>query len=177
MHFSDGIKIVIFLTINNAADFSPKTRKNWSDTDIVKMVKMTQKFKKKVIIPFFEIHTWVAPRFSKKEESQSVRRRPAWHIVRPRIAIVVVVASHRIGGGNVKFKVLCPSRRRSMAAAAAQKPCAAALCRSYPSSDSKRGLRAEQKPSATQSGLRKKSLPRLLCEKTSFVFSTQNGYN
>ena len=117
MHFSDGIKKVIFLTINNAADFSPKTRKNWSDTDIVKMVKMTQKFKKKVIIPFFEIHTWVAPRFSKKEESQSVRRRPAWHIVRPRIAIVVV-ASHRIGGGNVKFKVLCPSRRRSMAAAA-----------------------------------------------------------
>ena len=116
---------------------------------------MTQKFKKKVIIPFFEIHTWVAPRFSKKEESQSVRRRPAWHIVRPRIAIVVV-ASHRIGGGNVKFKVLCPSRRRSMAAAAAQKPCATALCRSYPSSDSKRGLRAEQKPSATQSGLRKK---------------------
>ena len=75
--------------------------------------------------------------------------------MRPRIAIVVV-ASHRIGGGNVKFKVLCPSRRRSMAAAAAQKPCAAALCRSYPSSDSKRGLRAEQKPSATQSGLRKK---------------------
>ena len=175
MHFSDGIKIVIFLTINNAADFSPKTRKNWSDTDIVKMVKMTQKFKKKWLSLFWNPYMSSPKVF--KEESQSVRRRPAWHIVRPRIAIVVVVASHRIGGGNVKFKVLCPSRRRSMAAAAAQKPCATALCRSYPSSDSKRGLRAEQKPSATQSGLRKKSLPRLLCEKTSFVFSTQNGYN
>ena len=139
---------------------------------------MTQKFKKKnkIWLSFFWNPYMSSPKVF-KEESQSVRRRPAWHIVRPRIAIVVV-ASHRIGGGNVKFKVLCPSRRRSMAAAAAQKPCAAALCRSYPSSDSKRGLRAEQKPSATQSGLRKKSLRgSSACEKTSFVFSTQNGYN
>ena len=86
---------------------------------MVKKLKITQKFKKKnkISLSFFWNPYMSSPKVF-KEESQSVRRRPAWHIVRPRIAIVVVVASHRIGGGNVKFKVLCPSRRRSMAAAA-----------------------------------------------------------
>ena len=70
--------------------------------------------------------------------------------MRPRIAIVAAAATL-----SSKFCVL-----RSAAEGATTAP-----CRSYPSSDSKRGLRAEQ-PS-TQSGLRKKEAA------TSFVFSTK----